>query len=363
MSNNNKAHIYILSGGIGSRFWPKSRKQYPKQFIDILGLGKSLLQLTAERFTKIFGNENIYFITHKDYKPLIRQQIADIPEANILCEPARRNTAPCIAYAAFKLCQQDPEGIMIIVPSDHLILKEEEYISKISEAIEFVKNNESLLTLGIKPTRPDTGYGYIHYTQSADADIYPVVSFTEKPDKDTAQKYVNSGEYLWNAGMFIWKAKDIVDAFRNYEPEIYNIFEKGNDVYNTEDEAAYIDAVYQNSPDISIDYAILEKAGNVYTLPVDIGWSDLGTWNSLHDIYESKDQDKNALIAKHIYITDSENCMVSAPKNKLMVIKGLKDYIVVDDDDVLLIYPKKEEQEIKSVLKTLNGKTELEHFL
>lgn len=347
-----------MAGGVGSRFWPKSRNDFPKQFIDILGTGKSLLQQTFERFSSSVECNKIYVITNESYKPLVEEQIPDLPEANIICEPSRNNTAPCIAYAAFKLNKENPNAVMVIVPSDHLILKENEYQRIIDQAVSFAKKNKVLVTLGVQPTRPDTGYGYIQFEKKDESDIFKVNSFKEKPNLILAEEYLQSDQYLWNAGMFIWKASDILQAIEDLAPEIYGLFQKGINFYNTDSEKEFISQNYPLSPNISIDFAILEKAKNVYTIPADIGWSDLGTWNSLHNISDQKDDKNNTLIAKKVFLVEVEDCIISSSENKLVVINGLNDFIVVDDSNVLLIYPKSKEQEIKEITLQLKNNEE-----
>ena len=341
-------YVLIMAGGVGSRFWPKSRTNFPKQFIDILGLGKSLLQLTFERFLTICPPDNIFVLSNEQYQHIIEDQIEGIPTENILLEPCRNNTAPCIAYACYKILKKDPEANIVIAPSDHLILKEEVFIDKLQEALNYTSHNDALLTFGISPTRPDTGYGYINYDNLGTGGIFKVKSFMEKPDLKHAKEYVASGNCLWNAGIFIWRAKAIRNAFKKYAPEIHELFDAGNPVYNTILEADFIKRRYPQSPSISIDYAILEKADNVYTIPVDIGWSDLGTWASLHAVSD-KDGHNNTSNSASLYLRETENCIINIPGNKTAVIKGLRDFIVVDDDGVLLIYPKVDEQEIKDV--------------
>ena len=361
--DENDVRIFIMAGGVGSRFWPKSRNNYPKQFIDILGTGKSLLQQTFERFSSYVDSKNIYVITNDDYQQLVAQQLTQLPLENIICEPSRNNTAPCIAYAAFKLNKENPDAVMVIVPSDHLILKEEAYAGIIEKAVNFAKDQEALVTLGIQPTRPDTGYGYIEFEENTNEyGINKVISFKEKPGIEKAQEYLDSGQYLWNAGMFIWRASVIIKSFEKLAPEIFEIFSKGIPYYNSTEERDFISTNYPLSPKISIDFSIIEKADNVFTIPADIGWSDLGTWNSLHTIYEQKDANNNAIIAKHIHLADAENCMINAPDDKLVVIDGLKDYIVVDNSNALLIYPKSKEQQIKEVTKYI-GDNGLSEFL
>lgn len=343
-----------MAGGVGSRFWPKSRNHFPKQFIDILGLGKSLLQLTYERFLKICPSDQIYILTNADYAGLVKAQLPEALLENILLEPSRNNTAPCIAYASYKISKANSKANIVVAPSDHLILKEEEFLNKINQALNYTAENDALLTLGINPTRPDIGYGYIKYQESNNghtndtSEIKKVNAFLEKPSFDNAKTYVASGDYVWNAGIFIWSAKTIKNAFRKYAPEIASLFESGNEFYNTDDEAEFISENYPKAPNISIDYAILEKAENVYTIPADIGWSDLGTWASLHAVAE-KDAQNNAISCTHLNLSQTENCLIQLPNDKAAVIKGLSDYIIVDDGKVLLIYPKSDEQEIKQV--------------
>lgn len=354
MIGSNNTYVLIMAGGVGSRFWPKSRQDFPKQFIDILGLGKSLLQLTYERFLKICPNEQIYILTNNSYAGLVKEQLPAILESNILLEPTRNNTAPCIAYASYKIAKRNPDANIVVAPSDHLILKENEFLEKVNQALAYAEDNDALLTLGISPTRPDTGYGYIKYEVASDnnqsilSEIKKVNAFMEKPSLEKAETYLESGDYVWNAGIFIWSVKSIKKAFERYAPEIAMLFDKGVSLYNTRDEAEFIAANYPKSPNISIDYAILEKADNVYTIPADIGWSDLGTWASLHSVAE-KDDLGNAISGHHLNISDTEDCIIQLPAGKAAVIKGLSNYIVVDDGKVLLIYPKSDEQEIKAV--------------
>ena len=337
-----------MAGGIGSRFWPASREAHPKQFLDILGIGKSLLQITYERFEEWVTPKNIIVLTYKDYKELVKEQLPNIPEINILCEPARRNTAPCIAYAAFKIFKQDPEADMIVVSSDHLILKPDVFLEGLKTCVRFLENKASLVTLGIKAVRPDTGYGYIKYGDSMQNGICKVEDFTEKPDLETAKRFLSQGNYAWNAGIFIWSVSEILKAFMHYAPEIYKVFERGLAYYNTVSEESFLNQHYSEATNISIDYAIMEKADNVYTLPVDIGWSDLGTWNSLHAELE-KDHNRNVINSAMVLSEDSEDNLIRLPHGKLAIIKGLNNFIVVDEEDVLLIWPKDKEQEIKSL--------------
>lgn len=344
--NNN--YVLIMAGGVGSRFWPKSRNHFPKQFIDFLGIGKSLLQLTYERFEKICPKENIYILSNEQYLGLIQEQLAGISIANILLEPSRNNTAPCIAYASYKILKQNPDANIVVAPSDHLILKEMEFLDKISQALDYTATNDALVTLGITPTRPDTGYGYVNFQKEGIDGVHKVACFLEKPILKKAQEYLASGAYLWNAGIFIWRAQSIQNAFKQHATAIHELFIQGNEVYNTNSEVAFIAENYPKSPNISIDYAILEKATNIYTLPADIGWSDLGTWASLHEVSE-KDAFNNSVTVSQKHLSNTTNCLIQVPKGKGVVIDGLENYIIVDDANVLLIYPKEKEQEIKQV--------------
>jgi mannose-1-phosphate guanylyltransferase len=345
---NNHTYVAIMAGGVGSRFWPGSRESRPKQFLDMLGVGKSLLRLTFERFLPICAPSNIFIVTNAAYKNLILEQLPEIGEEQILCEPSRNNTAPCVAYTAFKLAALDPQANFVIAPSDHIVLKEATFLEKISTALDFASKNEALVTLGLEPSRPDTGYGYIQFGAEKSDGVRKVVRFTEKPNLENAQKFIASGEYLWNAGIFVWNVQSILKAYKNLSPDIYSILEKGNSVYNTPEEQAFIDREYPKTPNISVDFAIMEKADNVYTLPSEFGWSDLGTWASLH-VECPKDEYDNVLQGDHIIAIDTDNCLVRAPKGKLVVLRDMSDFIVTDEGDVLLIYPKSKEQEIKQV--------------
>ncbi len=341
-----------MAGGVGSRFWPKSRNNFPKQFIDILGIGKSLLQLTYTRFLRICPPENIYIVTNTAYKQLVQEQLPEIPEKNILCEPSRNNTAPCIAYATFKLAAAHPDANMVVAPSDHFILYEDIFLDKIKKGLERAANHPQLITLGITPTRPDTGYGYIRYEKEGTDDVHKVLQFTEKPHLEKAKEFLASGEYVWNGGIFIWNVRSAQAAFERYTPDIYQLFSKGNGIYNSANEQPFIDAEYPKSPNISIDYAIMEKADNVYTIPANFGWSDLGTWASLYDVAEKK-ENNNVYGNSNVQLEDAQNNIIHLPQGKLGVIKGLQDYIVVDDENVLLIYPKSDEQKIKQITEKL----------
>lgn len=336
-----------MAGGVGSRFWPGSRESRPKQFLDMLGVGKSLLRLTFERFLPICPASQIFIVTNAAYRDLILEQIPEISDRQILCEPSRNNTAPCIAWTAFKLASIDPNANFVIAPSDHIVLKEPAFIEKIRQALDFAETNDALLTLGIQASRPDTGYGYIQMGQEERPGIFKVKRFAEKPGLETAQQFVASKEYLWNAGIFVWSAASILSAYQVHAPEIYAILEKGRNLYNTPEEQDFINTYYPTTPNISVDFAIMENAQNVFTLPSEFGWSDLGTWASLHAEYP-KDDNGNALQG-NILALDTSNTLVRIPEGKLAVVKDLDDYIVVDTPDALLIYPKSKEQEVKQV--------------
>ncbi len=343
-------YVAIMAGGVGSRFWPASRNAHPKQFLDILGVGKSLIRLTYERFLKLCPSENILIVTNKKYKKLVKEHLPELEDSQILCEPSMNNTAPCVAYTALRLNAKDENANFVVAPSDHVILKEDLFIQNLQKALAFTKTNKALVTLGITPTRPDTGYGYINFGENVEGEIHKVKRFTEKPNIEKAEEFLASGDYLWNGGIFIWHSKTIIESFRNNAPEILDILEKGINVYNTDKEQGFIDEAYPTTPKISVDYAIMEKADNIYTIPSDIGWSDLGTWNSLFS-YRKKDENEN-VVQGRVVMENTENCFIRTKENKLTIIKGLKDYILVDEGDVLLVYPKKLEQEVKGLVGT-----------
>ncbi|MDA9774018.1 mannose-1-phosphate guanylyltransferase [Saprospiraceae bacterium] len=352
---NKNTYITIMAGGVGSRFWPASTEDTPKQFLDILGVGKSLLQMTVERFLAIVPYDRVLIVTNKKYKKLVQEHLPEIPEKNILCEPSRNNTAPCVAYTALRLFAENKDAVFVTAPSDHVILKEGVFLEKIKKGIDFVENNDGIVTLGLEPTRPDTGYGYIEIDRKKDTvdGVHSVAKFREKPNVETAEEYLRSGNYLWNAGIFIWKAEHLIKSFEDNAPDILTVLREDVSKYNTSEEQAYIDRVYPNTPSISVDYAILEKDNNVYTIPAEIGWSDLGTWNSLH-AYLDKDENDTVTLGANTYLDSTKNCIVRSDSDKIVVIKGLEDYIVVDEPGALLIYPKSDEQRIKEVVKSLS---------
>ncbi len=350
-----KTFVAIMAGGIGSRFWPASRTSMPKQFLDIAGTGKSLLRMTFERFLNLVPASQIYIVTNHEYEDLVAEQIPEITKDQILGEPSRNNTAPCITYAALKLSDLDPNANMVVAPSDHIIFQELEFIRTIDLALNYASHHHALITLGIEPNRADTGYGYIRYDRNpvhadnaANRGVHGVLQFTEKPPLESAIQYLKSGDYLWNAGIFIWSLRSLIDAMAEHAPEMLQLLQVEN-VYNTPKEKEFLSEFYPMTPRISIDYAIMEKAPNVYTIPSSFGWSDLGTWASLHD-FLPKDQHSNSITNANVHLLHTSNTIVRGPKGK-----GLEDYIIVDEGDVLLIYPKSEEQEIKSVTNTIES--------
>lgn len=342
MENN---YVVIMAGGVGTRFWPFSRTNNPKQFHDVLGTGRTLLQQTADRFSGICPDTNIYIVTSDIYIDLVKEQLPFLKDEQILAEPCRKNTAPCVAYACFKIAQQNPAANIVVAPADHIILKEASFQHKINLALAESIKTEGILTLGISPTRPDTGYGYIQFDQSKGGELFPVVSFREKPNLLLAQEFLADGSYVWNAGIFIWTAKAIKKAFWDYSPELAAIFEQGNSAYYTEGEKDFVDAIYPICESISIDYAILEKANNVYVVLGDIGWSDLGTWKSLYEVSE-KNEENNALDG-NVMLYDVQNSIIKTPKDRLVVVQGLDGYIIAEYDNVLMICQKEQEQQVK----------------
>lgn len=334
-----------MAGGIGSRFWPFSRTSYPKQFHDVLGTGKTLIQSTVERFEQVCPKENIYIVTNKLYTGLVKEQLPFLSDEQVLLEPLARNTAPCIAYACYKIAAKNPEASILVAPSDHIILKEQAFVNNALLALNQVAKENVLITLGIQPTRPDTGYGYIQYDKANSTDFKKVVKFTEKPPLETAKQFVASGEFVWNAGIFVWSAKSIIRAFEKYLPVMHAQFEKGNAIYSSGKEASFIDSFYHECESISIDYGIMEKADNVFVVLSDLGWSDLGTWKSL---YENRDKDANQnVIDGNVLTYDVNGCIVKTPKDKLVVLEGLENYIVAEFDGVLMVCRKDSEQRVK----------------
>ena len=349
MNKNN--YCIIMAGGIGSRFWPMSKTKKPKQFLDILGTGKTLLQQTFDRFAKICPTENILIVTSEDYKDVVLEQLPLLTEPQVLLEPMRRNTAPCIAYANYKIMIENPNANIVVAPSDHLILNEPEFLHIIEKGFKFTEDKDALLTLGINPSRPDTGYGYIQIDKDnlQSENLYQVKTFTEKPDLEMANFFVESGEFYWNSGIFIWSLSSISKSFEKNLSEVDNLFKEGIGLYNTDKEKDFIQNTYIKCKNISVDYGIMEKAENVYVLCADFGWSDLGTWGSLYTHMDT-DENKNAIVGDNVLVYDSKNCVVNMPKDKLVVLQGLDDYIVVESDDTLLVCKKQDEQKIRQIV-------------
>ena len=353
MNKNNYA--VIMAGGIGSRFWPMSKVTFPKQFLDILGTGETLIQQTFNRLQRVCPKENILIVTNKNYKDLCLEQLPNVIESNILCEPAMRNTAPCVAYAAFKIQSMNENANMIIAASDHIILKEDEFVRVASDCLEVVAKNDILLTLGITPSRPDTGYGYIQFTTEKldnHQRIRKVKTFTEKPNQELALNFLDSGDFLWNSGMFVWSAKSITLAFRKQLRDMYDVFEQGKQFYNTSKETEFIDRIFPGCKNISIDYGIMEKSENVYVFPTDLGWSDLGTWGSLY-AHLDLDENRNAVQGNKVMLYDSTDNIIKVPNDKVVVMQGMNGYIVVENEGTLLICKKENEQQIKQFVTDL----------
>ncbi len=349
---NKNYYAIIMAGGVGSRFWPVSTTDFPKQFHDMLGTGQSLLQKTFSRLNKFVPSENILVLTNEKYNDLVLQQLPEINPNHVVLEPAMRNTAPCILYASLKIRKDNPDAVMIVAPSDHWIEDEASFAKNVQQAFAFCQENDALMTLGIQPTFPNTGFGYIEFDKSDTNAIKKVEQFREKPDYETAKSFLQSGNYLWNAGIFMWSAQSILKAFEEYQGTMYELFLLGYKYLQTEDERNFINENYENAENISIDYAILEKAKNVFVLPATFDWNDLGTWGSLHEKLD-KDDNKNAVVNAKVHLENAANNMIRTEGKKLVVIDGLNDYIVVDKDDTLLIYPKSKEQDIKQVVSKL----------
>lgn len=342
----------LMAGGVGSRFWPVSTPEFPKQFHDMLGTGTTLLQATFSRLSKLIPAENILILTHVRYNDQILEQLDVAPE-QIILEPAMRNTAPCILYASMKIKKMNPDAQILVAPSDHWIEDEDLFLKHLEKSFDFCEKQNAMMTLGIQPTYANTGYGYIEYDKNDTAPIKKVRQFREKPNKETAEKFLKSGNFLWNAGIFIWSAQTVIDAFEKLQPQMYALFEKGINLYNTDKEEAFIEENYPKAKNISIDFAVLEDADNVYVLPSNFDWNDLGTWRSLYDKLP-KNQDGNAVVNARLITDDAQNNIVRTQKEKLVVLKGLSDYIVVETDGVLLIYPKSEEQNVKQIVQENN---------
>jgi len=356
MSNR---YVIIMAGGVGSRFWPLSRTEKPKQFLDILGTGESLIQQTFRRFKSICPSENIFIVTSAEHKDLVIDQLG-IDPSRVLGEPFRRNTAPCLAYGTFRILKENPDAVIAVTPADHLIVKEEKFCQVIKNCYDFAEVNDALVTIGIQPDRPETGYGYIQADQKKPVkgfqNLLKVKTFTEKPDIDLAKVFLESGDFFWNSGIFIWNIKSILKSFEKHLPDMYNVFDEGREFFGTLQEKSFIGKTYTECRSISIDYGIMEKAGNVYVMCTDIGWSDLGTWSSLYE-HTEMDKAKNAIVSGEVFSYDCKGNIFNIAPGKVAVVQGLEDYIVVDSDDVLLVVRKEEEQNIKQYLDDVKKST------
>lgn len=351
----NNYYAVIMAGGVGSRFWPVSTSEYPKQFHDMLGTGQTLLQRTYSRMQKFIPQENILILTNERYKEIVEEQIPNILPKNLVLEPCMRNTAPCILYASMKINKRNPKAVMIVAPSDAWIEDEKAFMHNVISCFNAAQRDNNILTLGIVPTFPNTGYGYIQYEKTEESLIRKVLQFREKPDYETAKDFLKQGNFLWNAGIFVWSAQTVLNAYKNYQPAMYSLFKEGEEVYNTENEVDFIAQTYSQAENISVDYAILEPSSNIYVLPANFDWNDLGSWGSLHE-KSPKDELKNAVINARVLLKDAENNIIRTETEKCVVIEGLKNYIIVDKEDVLLIYPKEKEQNIKEIVNEVKNK-------
>ncbi|SDS04251.1 mannose-1-phosphate guanylyltransferase [Formosa sp. Hel1_31_208] len=347
---NKNYYAILMAGGVGSRFWPVSTQDFPKQFHDMLGTGDTLIQKTFKRLSKLIPKENIFILTNERYNDLVFEQLPEVTQRQVVLEPAMRNTAPCILYAALKIQKENEDAVMIVAPSDHWIEDETAFSNNVQQAFDFCAENNALMTLGIQPSFPNTGYGYIEYDKSSQDAIKKVNQFREKPDYNTAKEFIAQGNFLWNAGIFMWSVRSVVEAFQNNQPELYRLFEAGCDVYNTDFEDDFIRDNYGKAENISVDYAIMEHSKNVFVLPATFDWNDLGTWGSLYDKLD-KDDSENAVVNAQTLTEDASGNMIRTKANKVVVVDGLNDYIIVDKDEVLLIFPKTKEQDIKKVLQ------------
>lgn len=350
---NNNYYAILMAGGVGSRFWPVSTTDFPKQFHDMLGSGETLIQKTFARLSKLIPTENILILTNERYNDLVLQQLPMVKPEQVLLEPAMRNTAPCILYASLKIKKQNPNAVMVVAPSDHWIEDETAFTDDLQQCFDFCQEKNALMTLGIQPTFPNTGFGYIEFDKADANPIKKVSQFREKPDYETAKSFLEAGNFLWNGGIFIWSVQSVTEAFETFQPQMNTLFEQGWDSYNTSQEQHFIKDYYAQAENISIDYAILEKANNVYVLPATFDWNDLGTWGSLHEKLD-KDHQNNAVVNATVILENASNNIIRSNAQKLVVIDGLDDYIIVDNDNVLMIYPKSKEQDIKKITARAN---------
>lgn len=341
-----------MAGGVGSRFWPLSTTDFPKQFHDMLGAGDTLIQKTFSRLSKLIPTENIFILTNERYNDLVLEQLPMVSQEQVLLEPAMRNTAPCILYASLKIKKINPDAVMVVAPSDHWIEDEAAFSENLQQCFDFCSKENALMTLGIQPTFPNTGFGYIEFDKSDQNAIKRVEQFREKPDYATAKSFIESGNFLWNGGIFVWSVKAISAAFEKFQPQMNALFLKGYEAYNTNEEKEFIQLHYSQADNVSIDYAVMEKAKNVFVLPATFDWNDLGTWGSLHEKLP-KDNNNNSIVNANVFLENASNNIISTSKDKLVIIDGLEDFIIVDKDDVLLIYPKSKEQDIKRIVTQL----------
>ena len=352
---NKNYYAILMAGGVGSRFWPMSTEDNPKQFHDVLGTGDTLIQKTFYRLIKLIPKENVFIMTNERYKGLVHEQLPILEDRQVVLEPDMRNTAPCILYASMKIQKENPDAVMIVAPSDHWIEDEVKFNQNVKQAFDFCTKNEALLTFGVQPTFPNTGYGYINYDKHSRQSVKLVKKFVEKPDYKTAKTYLDQGNYLWNAGIFIWTARNIVESFKKHQEDMYNLFVEGIKVINTEFEDDFVRDNYGKAENISIDYAIMEKSNNVYVLPVEFDWNDLGTWGSLYDKLD-KDENNNVVVNARTLTEDASHNIIRTKSDKIVVVDGLNDYLIIDKDEVLLIFPKQKEQDIKIILQKVKDK-------
>ncbi|HQW68690.1 MAG TPA: mannose-1-phosphate guanylyltransferase [Flavobacterium sp.] len=350
---NKNYYAILMAGGVGSRFWPVSTTEFPKQFHDMLGSGETLIQKTFSRLVKLIPAENILILTNERYNDLVLEQLPMVKPEQVLLEPAMRNTAPCILYASLKIQKQNPYAVMVVAPSDHWIEDEVAFKDNLQQCFNFCQKENALMTLGIQPTFPNTGFGYIEFDKTDGNGIKRVTQFREKPDYETAKSFLEQGNFLWNGGIFIWSVKSVTEAFEKFQPQMNALFQKGFESYNTEKEKQFINDNYASAENISIDYALMEKATNVYVLPATFDWNDLGTWGQLHEKID-KDENNNGVINAKVILENASNNIVRSDANKIIVIDGLHDYIIVDKEGVLMIYPKSKEQDIKRITGLAN---------
>lgn len=350
---NSNYYAILMAGGIGSRFWPLSTSALPKQFHDILGTGETLIQTTYRRLEKMIPSENIFILTNEQYGGLVKAQLDGVKDHQILLEPLMRNTAPCILYASMKIKKINPKAVLVVAPSDHWIENETRFLEDLRLCFDHCQDNDVLMTLGIKPTFPNTGFGYIQYEKS-DQPIKKVDQFREKPDYKTAKSFLAQGNFLWNAGIFVWNVQSVLDAFMKFQPEMYQQLEHGYQLLNTDKEEEFIDRAYPELDKISIDYAVMERSENIYVLPANFDWNDLGTWGSLYEELQ-KDSQQNVVVGAQAKLENSHRNIIHTSREKVVVVRDLDDYIVIDRDDKLLIYPKAKEQEVKNVIDKLGN--------